>query len=219
MTRWDAPLFAELHPVIRAYSSRIVRWYCRARFTIIRLRFIDELDQYLPKAGRILDVGCGFGLFGLTFARRQPTRELRGYDLNAGRVALANDAAKKLGMSNATFAVGDARSISLSEQYDAAYMMDIVHHIPPGTVPGLLTSLYQHITPGGVLLIKDVNHFPFWKRWFTWWLDKLMDPKTPVHYWPVDDLRGLLVQTGFTVHVHQMLDILPYPHVLYICRR
>jgi hypothetical protein len=46
-----------------------------------------------------------------------------------------------------------------------------------------------------------------------------MAPTTPVHYWTVDDLTALLEATGFRVRRHLMVDVLPYPHVLYACER
>ena len=46
-----------------------------------------------------------------------------------------------------------------------------------------------------------------------------MDPRTPVTYWPADDLQQLLTEVGFVVRRHLMVDILPYPHVLYICQK
>ena len=39
--------------------------------------FLDEIGQYLPRGGRILDFGCGFGLFSLYFALRSPTCDLQ----------------------------------------------------------------------------------------------------------------------------------------------
>ena len=46
-----------------------------------------------------------------------------------------------------------------------------------------------------------------------------MDPRTPVRYWPADALQALLERVGFGVSRHLMVDILPYPHVLYVCTR
>jgi hypothetical protein len=46
-----------------------------------------------------------------------------------------------------------------------------------------------------------------------------MDPRTPVHYWPAEELGGLLEDVGFRVHRHLMVDFLPYPHILYIAER
>jgi hypothetical protein len=70
-----------------------------------------------------------------------------------------------------------------------------------------------------MLVIKDVDRTPAYKRWFTLALDKIMDPATPVHYWEAGELTALLSDIGFGVRRHLMVDILPYPHVLYICRR
>src|SRR4029453_15579867 len=67
-----------IHKVIRAYDDRIVRAYCWGRFGILRQRFLDEIGQYLPARGRVLDVGCGFGLFSLYYATTRPGLTLEG---------------------------------------------------------------------------------------------------------------------------------------------
>ena len=41
-----------IRKIIRAYDDPIVRAYCWARFWILRQRFLDEIGQYLPTAGR-----------------------------------------------------------------------------------------------------------------------------------------------------------------------
>jgi hypothetical protein len=62
-----------------------------------------------------------------------------------------------------------------------------------------------------------VDTRPAPKRWFTWALDKAMAPGTPVHYWSAEALTAALEATGFRVRRHLMVDVLPYPHVLYVC--
>ena len=52
-----------------------------------------------------------------------------------------------------------------------------------------------------------------------WNIDRVMDPATPVRYWGIEELQALLEDVGFDVHRHLMVDVLPYPHVLYIARR
>jgi len=64
--------------------------------------------------------------------------------------------------------------------------------------------------------VKDVDTRPVAKRWFTWALDRAMAPRTPVHYWSADELQGALEAAGFRVRRHLMVDLLPYPHVLYV---
>ena len=205
--------------IIRAYDDPVVRAYCWARFGILRQRFLDEIGQYLPPAGRVLDLGCGFGLFSLYYASIAPDRFVGGLDLSRRRIAMARRAAERLGITNVSYWEGDARQVAGAGEYAAAYMLDIVHHIPADTVEQLLRRLHGCLAPGGRLLVKDVDSSPAYKRWFTWALDRLMDPRTPVHYWPADLLQQLLERVGFDVHRHLMVDILPYPHVLYVCRR
>ncbi len=205
--------------VIRAYDDPVVRAYCWVRFGILRQRFLDEIGQYLPPSGPVLDIGCGFGLFSLYYALTAPGRFVRGIDLNARRVALARRAAGRLGCANVAYEVADARDFKGDGEVAAAYMLDIVHHIPPPVVPALFRQLHRSLPPGGTLVVKDVDVRPAPKRWFTWALDKAMAPTTPVHYWSIDALSEVLEATGFRVRRHLMVDVLPYPHVLYACER
>jgi 2-polyprenyl-3-methyl-5-hydroxy-6-metoxy-1,4-benzoquinol methylase len=205
--------------VIRAYDDWVVRAYCWGRFWILRQRFLDEVGQYLPRQGRVLDLGCGFGLFSLYYASVHPAIAIEGIDLNARRIAMARAAAERLHLENVRYEVGNATEFRGGRLYDAAYMLDIVHHIPPDTVRPLLDQLAKALPAGGRLIIKDVDRYPAWKRWFTHALDCVMDPGTPVRYWAGAELQGLLEEVGFTVYRHLMVDILPYPHILYICER
>jgi cyclopropane fatty-acyl-phospholipid synthase-like methyltransferase len=205
--------------IIRAYDDRIVRAYCWGRFWILRQRFLDEIGQYLPAAGRALDIGCGFGLFSLYYASLAPGLTLHGLDRNPRRIAMAQRAAARLGLPNVVYEVADARDFHCREEYDAAYLLDIVHHVGEESVRPLLAELAKAVRPGGRLLIKDVDTRPAYKRWFTHALDRLMDPRTPVRYWAADELQALVVEAGFRVHRHLLVDYLPYPHVLYICER
>jgi len=208
---------ATVRKIIRAYDDPIVRAYSWARFGILRQRFLDEIGQYLPDAGPVLDIGCGFGLFSLYYAATAPRRLLRGLDLNPRRVAQARRAAARLGLHNVVYETGDARDFKGDSEVGAAYMLDIVHHVPPTSVPPLLRALRRCLPAGGRLLVKDVDTRPAPKRWFTWLLDRAMAPATPVHYWSADALSAALIDAGFLVHRHLMVDVLPYPHVLYVC--
>ena len=203
--------------IIRAYDDPVVRAYCWARFWILRQRFLDEIGQYLPATGAVLDIGCGFGLFSLYYAATARGRFVRGLDINARRIGIARRAAARLGLDNVVYEQGDARDFKGDGEVAAAYMLDIVHHVPVTAVPPLLAGLRRSLPRGGRLLVKDVDTRPAPKRWFTWALDRVMAPGTPVRYWSADELTGALERAGFDVHRHLMVDILPYPHILYIC--
>jgi 2-polyprenyl-3-methyl-5-hydroxy-6-metoxy-1,4-benzoquinol methylase len=205
--------------VISAYDHPVVRAYAWGRFQIFRQRFLDEIGQYLPERGVALDVGCGFGLFALYYAQLHPELEIHGFDLSETRIAMAQRAAEKLGITNVTFRVDDARKLKADARYSGAYLLDIVHHVPEETVSPMLAELHRALAPGAHLLVKDLDTSPAWQRLFAHGLDLAMSPTSPVRYWPTDELAGLLTRTGFDVKQHAMVDYLPYPHVLYVCTR
>ena len=206
-------------PIIRAYDDWIVRAYSTVRFHILRQRFLDEIGQYLPASGKVLDIGCGFGLFSLYYARQYPQLDLSGLDLSPRRIAMAQAAADRLTVSNVRYAVRDAGDLKLDEQYQCIYLLDLIHHLPVPAVRPLLERLHAALAPGGRLLIKEVDTRPRYKMWFTWFLDQLMDRRATVRYWPQSELAALLSEVGFENYRHALVDYLPYPHVLFICRK
>ncbi len=213
------PSRADISAIVRAYDDTVVRAYCWGRFRILHQRFLIEIGQYLPREGHVLDVGCGFGLFSLYYARLRPDLRLLGVDKNEGRIALARRAAERLGLGNVRYEVADARTLTLAAPLDGAYMLDIVHHVPPGAVEPLLRQVHARLGPGGRLVVKDIERHPAYKRLFTLLLDKAMDPKAPVHYWDRPDVLALLERIGFEAVSHSMVDLLPYSHVLYVGRK
>lgn len=202
--------------IVNAYDGAIVRAYCSVRFRILRQRFLFEIGQYLPKDGNVLDVGCGFGLFALYFAAMRPGVTIHGFDLDARRIEMATRAAERLGIGNVMFRVGDASKFAFAEPLSMAYMMDLIHHIPPASVKPLLRTIARNLTPGGCIVIKDIEPSPAYKLAFTWALDKLMDFRAPVQYWAPDDIHPMMGSLAFDVRRHRMIDYLPYPHVLYV---
>jgi len=210
---------APILSIIKAYDDPVVRAYCWGRFWILRQRFLDEIGQYLPARGRVLDLGCGFGLFSLYYATARPGLDIEGLDLNPRRIATARAAAARLGLANVRYAVGNVMDFRGGQGFDAAYMLDIIHHVGEEAVRPLLEQVAKCLPAGGRLLIKDVDRSPAWKRWFTHALDKLMEPRARVRYWGGEELGTLLEAVGFRVYRHLMVDVLPYPHILYICER
>ncbi len=209
-----------LRRVVGVFPSLILRTYCRIRLLIMGPRFLDVIGQYLPERGDVLEIGCGFGLSGLYFAGVHPHRVLHGYDLDERRVATAGAAAESLGLTNARFAFGDAARLTLDRRFDGAYAIDIMHHLPREAVPRFLEGIHERLQPGGRFIIKDVDNTPAYKRWVSWITDRVMVGwDEPLYYWPVDELRTALQQAGFSVQVYPMPDILPYPHVLYVCEK
>jgi 2-polyprenyl-3-methyl-5-hydroxy-6-metoxy-1,4-benzoquinol methylase len=205
--------------IIANQRSLIVRLYARIRFLILRQTFLQEIGQYLPRQGRVLDLGCGFGLFSLYFALDAPERRMVGVDLNRDRIEAANECAKKLGVGNVDYTAQNALDWQGHGQFDAIFMLDLIHHLPKEEVEPFLLRVAELLAAGGTLLLKDVSDRPRYKMWFTLLLDRLMVGAEPIHYWPPAELCALVERLGFTVKRHTINDFLPYPHMLYVCTR
>src|SRR5437016_2449039 len=74
----------------------VERNYARVRFSILRPKLLSVMDLLLPERGRILDVGCGFGLFAGYFGQTHPERRIVGVDPDARRIKLARRVASSL---------------------------------------------------------------------------------------------------------------------------
>ena len=207
-----------LSRIVRAYDEPITRAYCHVRVFIIRERFLEQIGRHLPASGTVLDIGCGFGLFALYFAATVPGVEIRGFDVSPRRVAAARRAARTLGLRNVQFEVADAAAMTRQDA-SAVYMVDLIHHVQPGSVPGLLHTIASSLAADGRLVIKDIEPAPRYKLAFTWLLDKLVDYRAPVHYWTPADVQQMLQSLGFQVNQQRMPDFLPYPHILYVGTR
>jgi 2-polyprenyl-3-methyl-5-hydroxy-6-metoxy-1,4-benzoquinol methylase len=201
-----------LPPMERAYAT--------IRFSILRSKLLSVMDLLLPEEGRILDVGCGFGLFAAYFGQTQPARRITGVDTNERRIAMARHVTDSLGLVSHEFLVGDARSASVVGPFDAAYVLDVMHHVPREDQEALLARLRDLLAPGGVLVLKDITTEPHFGLKFTELLDRVMvgwnEPLAYRHHREWGEMLGRL---GFRVRAVRVPDILPYPHIVIAARK
>lgn len=209
---------ALLRRIIGAYDSRIARAYSVARFLIININILHILGLCLRGKGRILDVGCGFGLFGCYFSARFPDIQYHGIDRNERRIAAATLAAERLGLRNAVFECADASSLALGSEYDGVFMLDLMHHLPPEGKRHTLDEIQRHLAEDGRLVIKDVLTRPRWRLWFTWALDVVMTRSFDMWYIDTREFRNL-VGEEFRMESYPIADWMPYPHVVHLFDR
>jgi len=215
----DSEKKATVRRIIRSYDAPLARLYSAIRFFILHYRFLDEIGQYLPSSGLVLDVGCGYGLSAQYLAAMYPNLRIRAMDVNAMRIERAAEAARRMKLDNVEFRVGDAREFVCDEEIQGAFMFDLIHHIPQESVAPLIASLAAQMKPGCKLVIKDVEPRPLHKLIYVWLTDKMVDYRAPVHYWASADVRQLLDTLGFDVYRHSVLEHLPSPHVVYIATK
>lgn len=200
--------------IVRALPL-LERTYATIRFGILRPKLMSVMDLLLPDEGRILDIGCGFGLFAAYFAQTQPARRIIGVDPNAKRVEMARDLAARIGLTGAEFIAGDARDVAFEGTFAAAYILDVMHHIPGADQIALLERLRDLLVPRGVLVIKDITTEPTFGVEFTRLLDRVMVGwEEPLLYRHHREWAQILERLGFKVRMVRVPDVLPYPHVV-----
>jgi uncharacterized protein len=191
--------------------------YAAIRFTIMRSKLLSVMDLLLPTEGRILDVGCGFGLFAAYFAQTQPARRITGIDTNSRRIETARQVMAKLGYPGHEFIAGDARALRdiAGRTFHAIYVLDVMHHVPRDDQEALLTCLHDLLEPGGVLVLKDITTEPALGLKFTELLNRVMVGwNEPLAYRHHDEWGRLLGGLGMKIRAVRVPDILPYPHVV-----
>ena len=122
------------------------------------------IADVLPATGRVLEIGCGHGLFSAYAARRAPGLQVLGVDIDAEKIAVAA-ASEPVEGGRLEFAVGESGSVPAGP-WDAVVLVDVLYLLDPDAQRALLASAAAALAPGGSLVVKDMATRPRWKaRW------------------------------------------------------
>ena len=119
--------------------------------------------EVIPKAGRILEVGCGHGLFSAYLALQSAERHVAGIDIDERKIKAARRAATRA-PDTARLAFELAAPGQLPNgPYDAIAVVDVMYLLDRDEQEELVTALAARLAPGGVLAIKEMDVQPRWK--------------------------------------------------------
>jgi 2-polyprenyl-3-methyl-5-hydroxy-6-metoxy-1,4-benzoquinol methylase len=116
--------------------------------------------ERLPAAGRLLEVGCGHGLFANQAALEKPGLSVLGIDPSPEKVRWAERSA--VGREGIRFRA--QRLADLAEaDFDAVAVLDVLYLVPRPDWAAFLGDCLSRLRPGGTLLLKEVGLRPRWK--------------------------------------------------------
>lgn len=211
----------------RATLSRIARGLFRQGNWA--LRFIqgyrpllcpfEALIKVVPDQARVLDVGCGGGLFLALLAATGRISEGVGFD--ASRMAI--EVAQRLGPNlpaghRIRFEQRGVDEPWPNEVFDVVSIVDLMHHVPPTEQESLLVKAAHHVAPGGMLLYKDVSKGPAWRAWASR-LHDLVIARQWIHIVPFASVVRWAEAAGLETERHHRIDVLWYGHELGVFRR
>jgi SAM-dependent methyltransferase len=122
------------------------------------------LDKYLPRRGRILEVGCATGAYTIPLARRGYT--VTAIDFSPKELELCRKKVQDERLGNKVNCVlADARDLSgvTDDDYDLALVMGPLYHLI--LEEDRLTALQQarrHLKKGGLIFSTFVSRYGIW---------------------------------------------------------
>ncbi|WP_118135387.1 methyltransferase [Oceanicella sp. SM1341] len=109
----------------------------------------------LSEARRLLDVGGGTGAFAITLCQAWPELEVTIVDF-PNVAALGTAYVKQAGLGDRIhYAPGDALQADWPEEQDAILMSYLFSGVPGEAHDALLSRAYDHLAPGGRVMIHD----------------------------------------------------------------
>lgn len=148
-----------LAKVLRSYrhlsvgerAHMVIRW---------RVCPLNRIASYVPRAGSVIDLGCGHGLFSALMALDSSARQVIGVDLDADKIACA----ERLNLPNVRFHTGDIAAPNLNiPPADVVTILDVLYLIPFEAQEALLKVCADRLTETGTIVLKEMDVRPRWK--------------------------------------------------------
>jgi 2-polyprenyl-3-methyl-5-hydroxy-6-metoxy-1,4-benzoquinol methylase len=140
----DAGRAARLHTLLRWWSAPF-----------------PAIERALPQTGRVLEIGCGHGLFSTYAALAAPGRTVHGVDIDPDKILAAKTAGRQMG-NRVTFDMAPSGAVPQGP-WDAIVIVDVLYLLPEEAQRRLLLTAAEQVTPGGVLVVKEMSPEPRWK--------------------------------------------------------
>lgn len=180
----------------------------------------DQLLNSLPERQRVLDIGCGTGVFLQLVAKYRNPSAISGLEINLQAVERARQLFPASEYSvPARVEIYDG--ITLPDwigEYDYVFLIDVLHHITPNQQEQTLHDIFGKLKTGARLIIKDIDAGqPFWCLFNK--LHDLLLARQYTHERAASDLSAQLSQLGFVIKELITERIYVYPHFTLISEK
>ncbi len=204
--------------VLNLYESVFDKIFIFLRYIILPFY---KIERFIPKEGKIIDVGCGHGSFSVYLALKEKKRRIIGMDLNKKRISAANKASKSI--KNVKFFYRDLIKDTCIKRADVIMLIDLLHHIPYKTQKSLIKECYNKLRKSGKIIIKDMADRPRWKYYHNYLHDKIISGQKKLFYLSPSKIDIMLRKTGFKIKLQSKrikAGILnPYAHFIIIAEK
>lgn len=163
-----------------------------------KMSLLDWMFEIKP-GERVLDVGCGSGVFSHAMSERGAN--VLGIDANQEAIAYANETFQT---NLSEFKLGLLDELDLEpDSFDRATCLEVVEHVYEHQALKLLTDIRRILRVGGELLLTTPNYRGLWPV-VEWAVDHFsslarMDADQHITHFDRKQLCRMVVDAGFTV--------------------
>ena|SRR3990167_2383912 len=172
---------------------------------------LEEIDESLPKEGKIYDLGCGEGLVAQYLADSSKFRRVIGVDSDKDRLP-------KNTSKNLRFIASDIRKFPIKSAHGVV-ISDVLHHLDRSSQKKLLTSIAKSLKKDGVLVIKEIDAREYLRSKFSRLWDWILYPQDKISYWNAKELKGFMADLGFRVKISRPSRFFPGSTTLFVCKK
>lgn len=177
---------------------------------------IRDIDENLPKEGKILDLGCGNGGLSIILAKFSKRRQLIGWDLDRFRISDAKKASPE--SKSISFSVKNIITNRIP-RISGAVASDFLHHLPEKNQETVIRKIYSGLEKNGVLIIKEADQDDFIRHKFSKFWDWVFYPNDKTSYKGNKGWTELLETIGFSVSSKSCVLWFPGSTRLFICKK
>ena len=120
-SEWLKQVDNNLYPIHKLYRNRM-------------LATIDMIDAGNNDPIKILDIGCGIGIYDFNILKRFSKAKIIGVDISKPQVELASKIAKENNLADRiSFLSGDIEELEIDNQFDYIICTEVIEHLPDPT--------------------------------------------------------------------------------------
>lgn len=184
----------------------------------------EKLEKFIPRKGKILDIGCGHGTFVVLLAKKSKAREVIGTDPSEEKIRQAKQIG--IGIKNLKFYHGYLNNVR-SKKFDCVVISDVLYLLPEKQKLSLLKLAKKKLSKEGVLILKEIenkdgviNKLISFEEFLMTKIFKLTYSQYRKTYFPkVTEYKSLLKKSGFkSIKTFRLKGILPYPHIVFVAK-
>ncbi|MBI2773165.1 MAG: methyltransferase domain-containing protein [Chloroflexi bacterium] len=212
---------AALERAVHRYRQAplLARWLVHGRAFLADLA---RIEQYVPRHGFIVDLGCGHGLFANLLMESSPQRRVLGVDLDPRKVEVAR--ATVGDREGLRFEVEDIVAVP-PPRCDAVTIVDVLYLMPPDDQERVLRNAAGALAEGAPLLVKSQEAridprygLTYAQEVVAVSLGLTRGVRRRFHFPAREEALAMFQRAGFRAEVIEM-PRRPYTDVLYLARK